>query len=150
MARGTRGHRASTGKRDASAIARLGPSVDPLLSYVVGEAHSLPDFVSPPAVRSIPLSEIEDRRFFDPQPDRFPRGVRRWKAALASYLSRPAVHPTRGRAVFLPAEQFFKVPETVALCARRKSRREVLHALKRAGRGVAKPRRTWRSELKCR
>jgi len=40
--------------------------------------------------------------------------------------------------------------DPVSICVRRSQRREVIHALRKAGRGGGKPpRRTWRSKIKC-
>lgn len=115
--------------------------------------YSISSLLAPPSVPSspIPLSyPIEDRRQYYPEPDFGPalsfgsipaevtsRPIRRsQKATLRSYLS--------------PEVQAFKLPRGVAICIRRKQRREVLFAKKRtrSGRGRSK-RRNLFSGVSC-
>lgn len=92
--------------------------------------------------RPLDLLAIEDRRTFHPaRMFRAPLSVSR--RAFAKVVARP------NRA--LHRETFsFAVPQKVALCVRRKERREVLHALKRtrSGGGRSKRRNAW-SAVKC-
>lgn len=55
------------------------------------------------------------------------------------------------RAVSVPQGVQFGSPETVAICVRRRTRREVLHALRRVGKGsrVRTRRRRWYSDIRC-
>lgn len=53
-------------------------------------------------------------------------------------------------ALYEPDFQAFAVPDRVLICVRRKRRKEVLHALKKTGKGGQKrPRRNWYSDVTC-
>ncbi|UDN67859.1 hypothetical protein [robinz microvirus RP_152] len=90
---------------------------------------------------------VDDRRFFDPAgPLRpaysFGRDARRLIAK-----SSPV---GRTRNDTLSARVGFAVPERVAVCVRRKQRKEVIHALDRAGGGGSRRRRRNRySDVDC-
>lgn len=95
------------------------------------------------------LREIEDRRLFNPDPARAPKGLRTWvvpvvaKPPKAAPTAKPAVRPKVTRLAF-------KSPLGVAICVRRKIRRSVIHALGKAGKGSKRPRRrnAW-SDVRC-
>ena len=109
--------------------------------------------LSSPTVQSLRL--YEDRREFHPEgrnrPARsFTRHVHRLRAVTPSKgtrRSRSVVHDVwRG----VPHRIGFVRPERVLVCVRRKMRREVIHALKKNGKGGGKkPRLNWRSKIKC-
>lgn len=150
--RGSRGSRTirSDAKRD-----------DPIRSL---ERSALPSLPSRwvPAEPLADLREVEDFREWHPDPD---HGA----VTLGGNWARVVVHPRpfvarskpiyawRGLPVGLqpPVGLKFESPLKVVTCVRRKVRREVIHALaklrkkKKPGRGGAKHRRTWRSEIKC-
>lgn len=85
------------------------------------------------------LNEVEDRRTYKPggQVNQPPAS------------SRKTVAPTKLTNVAIPTFAF-KAPPHVAMCVRRKTRDEVLHALKKTGKGSGRPRRfnPW-SKTKC-
>lgn len=103
------------------------------------------------------MRQTEDRRTWTPHKPRPARTVTgnrsSFKRALG--IARVALDPGRrvARAINTPAQgliQSFNVPGRVMVCVRRKIRREVLHALGRAGKGGGKKRRRneW-SNVKC-
>ncbi|QXP44321.1 MAG: hypothetical protein [Arizlama microvirus] len=92
------------------------------------------------SVRSY-LSEVEDRRTFHPggRVNRPPTSPRR---RLVKINIKPTMHS--------PVVQSFHAPSHVAVCVRRKTRDEVLHALKKTGRGSGRPKRFNQfSKVKC-
>lgn len=94
-----------------------------------------------------PLTLLEDRRLFHPEPD----------------LTRPALSfDGRHQRLEVPREVRelsnrvgpihqvgFAGARRVAVCVRRQRRREVLHALKKMGRGGGRRRRNQWSDIKC-
>lgn len=91
-----------------------------------------------PPPRTTPLQEIEDRRRWHPAKYLAPAQTlsRRDQRRLVE-RSRPT-----GWAEAFPSLRLgFAVPKKVAVCVRRKSRREVIHALKLTGKGGAARRR---------
>lgn len=97
------------------------------------------------------LSDIADGRLWHPDPAGTvysPAGTRvksRLRDAGKAYRRFRA--QTKAIRVF----SHYNPAETAIVCARRKIRREVFHALikKRRGSGGGKPRRTFRSTIKC-
>lgn len=123
-----------------SLTVRLSPSARPL--------------VAPSPSRTI-LQDIEDRRTFHPLGNARPA---RFSTGGPSHLTtkdRPAHDRFAGIRKFnsgTKAAVVFAAPDNVAICVRRKSRREVLFAKRRAGKGGARrraPRRNWFSAIKC-
>lgn len=100
------------------------------------------------------LRLIEDRRTFYPEPHRPARSLRRAADATVTVRSVPSKAPTKVRPradLFFAPEAFaFKSPRHVLICIRRKMRREVLHALRKAGKGgMRHPRRNAWSDVHC-
>lgn len=95
-----------------------------------------------------PLKDVEDRRTWHPVGPFRP----------ARQLGGHPVHPVN---VNKPKNQKFKrqlpfglkfaVPENTVICVRRKRRKEVLHALKKTGkgRGRKRPTKNWYSKIGC-
>lgn len=127
-----RSRRSSPGERDASDIANLG-----LLDGL------------PFAGSVAPLLEVEDRRQFTPAVYRPARTFRGWARLGLSGSARPnRVKPARvdlGRVSF-------SAPGSTVICVRRSRRREVLHALRKTGRGSGggRKRRNEFSSVSCR
>lgn len=96
------------------------------------------------------LSLIEDRRTFNPA-EYYPKGTSKLSSEIGiAPVKRSGVK--RGKNVAFQPDIFrFKMPEKVALCVRRKSRREVLFALRKTGKGsrMVKRRRNRYSEISC-
>lgn len=150
MARRRRKRRDDSRERDASPIARrsLRPSTIVVRSFVE------PD-----------LSFVEDRRRFDPEGDYAPArsASRRDQARILDSLTSPIPDPGRAgqlRSIARPKRSAsffnsrsvfqFAVPRKVALCVRRKRRKEVLFAKRRTGKGARTPkRRNYWSEISC-
>lgn len=94
------------------------------------------------------LTPVEDRRQYHPlnvfRPARTVFGSKVGPLRVA----RPSAGATRKR---LPIGVRFDVPAQVAVCVRRKRRKEVLHALKRVGKGSGggKRRRNFWSGVQC-
>lgn len=131
MAIRSRGNRpSSTSQRDAV----LGR--DPLFSS--------PRLLGLDQARAI-VRAIEDRRTFHPLRELRPaRATRRASA-------RTVVSPAKLAGRFPPTGLSFSVPRDVAVCVRRKTRREVIFAFKKAGKGsrARKRRRNAFSDKRC-
>lgn len=107
--------------------------------------------IATPVLRNTVLSELEDRRQFHPLSDVRPaRGLTKNDSLL--YV-RPVGDRVSGRKdkKWRPETFNFSVPKNVAICVRRKQRREVLFALKRTGKGarVRRRRRNYYSDVSC-
>lgn len=106
------------------------------------------------------LSDVEDRRLFHFEGPNRPALLDDGTLARVHVVDRPKnrnrVKPRAfrfGPKIYSQTKAIvaFEEPERVAVCVRRKARREVLFAKKRAGRGgMRKPRRTWLSKISCR
>lgn len=122
------------------------PSLDSLLSPTI--SYIKPSAVVITTIRPAPPSSVltpqSDRRFYNP--NRF--------AVHATPRAASQLVPARGTMAtrVLSPRVMFAAPSNVALCVRRRMRREVLHALNlthKAGRS-GKPRRYNRySQVKC-
>jgi len=89
------------------------------------------------------LSELEDRRVNYPSTSR-PIQTVRANVKLLPNRSNP-FYPNQ-----VPAFLRFDVPENVIICARRKIRKQVMHAFNNSGRGgQRKPRRNNNSDIRC-
>lgn len=89
------------------------------------------------------LREVEDRRTFHP-------ARIRTAAPIFSRSSTRLVAPRSVRGAFPSSKVGFAVPHDVAICVRRKQRKEVLHAKGRAGGKVSRfRRRNEFSNVKC-
>lgn len=113
------------------------------------QIQPLRPFVTPQPPK--PLSYLEDRRAFHPNKlDRPAMSVRRADATLRvsppkpSALAKPSTHN------LLPVQIGFKQPKGVAVCVRRKIRREVIFATRNTGKGskARRHRNEW-SDIKC-
>lgn len=130
----------------ARSRSRYGTNVSPTARQ---QFSSLASLLSALNVRPVPrpvsfLSQVEDRRRYDPS------GFFRRAQGLSLLASRVRLKRQSGfnrRDVFK-----FSIPNNVAVCVRRKQRREVLHAFNRAGAGARARvrRRTYQSEVSCR
>lgn len=99
------------------------------------------------------LTEIEDRRLWDPEgPDRSPR-----TSVVGPSGGRLRVAPSRPRSprlysptTMINAGVSFLNGRELAVCLRRKVRREVLHALRQKPKGGGGSRkRNWMSNISC-
>lgn len=100
----------------------------------------LPTVVIPPL--RLPL--IEDRRRFHP--------LREYRPAMSLRRSdaRVVIDRPRQRPFSFPDVFRFQVPRRVAICVRRKRRREALFALNRTGKGSRAPKsRNYWSDVSC-
>lgn len=100
--------------------------------------------LSPSRVLRSVVSSLEDRRRWEPSVTRAPRSVSREARRIV------AVAPTSSeirRGFSFPDRVGFKVPYLVSICAKRKTRKEVMIAKRRKGRGGAK-RNVW-SDVQC-
>lgn len=104
------------------------------------------------------VARLEDRRLF--HPDLLPtRGARPPASVFraARVLVERSRTPRRSLGAFRPARGFqpgrlsFAEPDLVSLCAKRKIRKQVLHAKGKTGAGVRKrrPRRNFWSSISC-
>jgi len=91
---------------------------------------------------------IEDRRTYHPLG--FFRPARSFSGADAPPVV-PAPTPRNKPRASIARGLKFPVPNEVLVCVRRKQRKEVLHALKKVGRGRGggRKRRTWWSGISC-
>lgn len=106
--------------------------LDPLPALPSDPVSSLDDFMQP-------LIPNDQRLFSFGDPERYTLDVGQTANSIG------VERPTR-----LPAQVRFADPAQVAICVRRKERREVLHALRyvRKGKGGSR-RRNWASKIKC-
>lgn len=105
-------------------------------------------------VRDLPTwsdaRDIEDRRDFHPL-DVF-RPARTWSGQDAPPVTPSKVSGGGNRSrAFVAKGLSFRVPDDVLVCVRRKQRKEVLHALRKVGRGRGggRKRRNWWSSITC-
>jgi len=117
----------------------------------VNTSYAAPTFTYRPLLPSLQLNLLEDRRRYYPDDFRPPAAVYRsatQPVARPSYSKRPGVkysfRPTQTKAVVA-----FRAPEAVAVCVRRKMRKEVLHAKGKAGGKVRKPKFNSLSKYRC-
>lgn len=138
-------------QRDDFSIAR--DLADDTLELARG---SLLDTLDGSTVVRSPLVEVEDNRYFHPAgPYRPVRSSRRFTVPVIASIgdsSRPrSPFPSdRGRLFGSSPIYAFKAPRGVAVCVRRKSRKEVMHALGFAGGKTSKRRRrNMNSDIRC-
>lgn len=107
---------------------------------------SLSSFLSSPLPETV--LEVEDRRLWHPEPDL----VQGLSKLAPTVVAKPAKARPGGRTGPSPDVFKFAVPEKVAVCVRRKQRREVIFAKGRAGKGAKARyrRRNDRSNVSCR
>lgn len=97
------------------------------------------------------LAEIEDRRQWHPEePFQVARSVARVSDAFTVAVPLPATKSRRG-SFFTPDKFRYAVPEKVAVCIRRKERREVLFAKRKTGKGSrrVRRRRNYQTAVSC-
>lgn len=130
---------ARRGSKDRGQRDDISPSLEDLLA-------PLPD-LSVPLLSVLPsgpvaLTEIEDRRVFDPE--------RAYRPAL-SFSGNQAPANRIPRADRTWSTIGFNDPATAVICARRKTRREVMFATRRRrrGGGGGRRRRNWWSNVRC-
>lgn len=123
-------------------------SEDPSVFPTAISIRSLAPLVRDSLFDRLDFRPVEDRRTYHPlaaaRPARIVTGhpVRR-------HVVRPAV---KYRSPFFPSSRIrFAVPKRTLICIRRKTRREVLHALSKVGRGrgSGRKRRNYHSEVTC-
>lgn len=93
------------------------------------------------------MREIEDRRLFNPDPLKPARSIRGRGVSI-----QPKAETKRRKVVAWSNPQFaFKAPKATLVCLRRSIRKEVIHALKKAGkRGKGRRRRRNQfSDVRC-
>lgn len=117
--------------------------------YIANPRLHVPRITTPRPIRLTPLQLVEDRRTWHPD-GRIHRPIR------MTTTQRPRLKPVAFSAPkfknTLPTKIGFDVPRKVAICVRRKQRKEVLHALKKTGRsggGRKKARRNIHSDIHC-
>lgn len=116
------------------------------------EVRRRPDFAVPDSLLDRILTEpvtlsLEDRRIYNPMRELAPPRAYPRDAARITVKSSPA---RSQRYDTLSARVGFAVPERVAMCVRRKQRREVIHALRKNGSGGSRRRRrTIWSDVDC-
>lgn len=127
------------GKHRANAHGTARSQPDRYREFLGAVTGRLPDLelgLSPalPLVRS-PSLEVEDHRLFNPDPYASPRSTR-------SRATRIVAKSGSGSRYARQSEQpYFASPRNVIICHRRKTRKEVLHAYGKTGKGSGKPRR---------
>lgn len=154
MARGSRSN-TSAGTRAYSTT----PTFQALTRQVL--SSPLPSSPVFPSVFDGPLSELEDRRVWHPDPEqgsltiggRFASVTVHQRPLIARSQTFTRLGFGRGIPVGLqvPVGVRFAHSFDVINCVRRKVRRQVLHARRKTGSGVKRknPRHTWRSAIWC-
>jgi len=96
------------------------------------------------------LREYEDRRSFHPEGDYAPAksfSQSRHRLTVKKLRQHRAAPSLK---TYSPSFVAFEQPNKVLICVRRKIRKEVLHAFRKAGRsGQRRPRRSWFSAISC-
>lgn len=125
----------------------------------------LPLSLSPTRSSLIPphsfLRDLEDRRTWNPEGFKAPaRSLTSSRHRLKLVDKNVNVQNQKNRDRFANLRKFpsqtkaivaFEAPRSLAVCVRRSMRREVLHALKKAGKtGQKRPKRNWMSAISCR
>lgn len=125
-----------------------------------GPALTFPIFISPRSGRV--LSEIEDRRYWSPEPYTRPAASLRQprhRLQIAMGAQRPTIASAkRGYAIVpdyrpaLPVNLRFRGAQSVLVCIRRNQRREALFARGKAGKRAPRRRPKWSSysKISCR
>lgn len=115
------------------------------------DAFSPPRTLTPRVVQVRPvadLRQVEDRRAYHPLgPMRPPKA---WSGHAVTPVKPKTTHKKFQRQ--LPFGLQFAAPKETLVCVRRKRRKEVLHALKKTGKGAGrrkKPRRNFYSWISC-
>lgn len=140
-------------KRGYSRRRRVTPSnANRRLPTTVTSPRSLPyQYDLEDLIRSDRLTEIEDRRTYHPEGESRPaRSIS--KRAHRLELAKPVVSQWNElpgySGIYSPVA--FTQPHNVLVCIRRKQRKEVLHALNKAGKaGQKTPRRSAYSDIQC-
>lgn len=125
--------------RDPSAIARAVPALPRVT----------------PSLSPVDLSIFEDRRTYHPERAYRPARTFSGPAARPVLTDKPAKpSPFQSLRKFsrqTKAKLTFQAPDHTLICVRRHRRKEVLHALRKAGkRGQRKPKRNFYSAIACR
>lgn len=132
----------------------------------VSTPHSITSFAARPRGPSFGVAPLAfrppvlgDGRHFHPAPNFAPAFTLRGGIASVGLGDRPAITKKLNRSGLYPRPghsqtrgiRVFSAPESVSVCVRRKRRKEVLHALKKAGRGgpQRKRRRSQWSHVSC-
>lgn len=102
---------------------------------------------------SSPLNEVSDGRYWHPDPAHRANKLDGSYATKLELVDRPPT-PLQKRYGYRPHNQTkailaFADPQSVVHCIRRKTRKEVLFALKRTGGAGGKRRRHWHSNVRC-
>lgn len=109
--------------------------------------HALPQMVSRSIKRpSLDLRIVDDRRRFHPNPF-----IRPAVSVVRRADTKLVVSPIRRqtKVLRLPDKVAFAVPRNIALCVRRKVRKEVIFATSGGGAGKRRPRRNQFSDVRC-
>lgn len=128
----------SKGRTRSSKSNFLQPSAKPL---TFAKPIRLPRLTQLP---SVTLKTIEDRRTHYPDPytrpaASLPRSASR--LVVSPNVNKPYVKTKPTHPGAIPTGVSFAVPDRVAICVRRNRRKEVLHALKRVGKGSGRSKR---------
>lgn len=93
---------------------------------------------------------LADRRVFSPEPDHI-RPALRLSGQPARIVSTPIPRKSTPKAILPKLHNLsFKLPQSVSICVKRNTRKEVLHATKVAGKiGLRKPKRNAFSNISC-
>lgn len=117
----------------ARAAARSGPLVSPAPIVKIRPLPARPQVTPPPG---------HDGRLFDPRPA-LSRPYRRVSGQPARVVAPPVRKRATGRvsasSLYVPAALLFSQPRGVAVCVRRKERREVIFATRKAGANRYRP-----------
>lgn len=101
-----------------------------------------------PLAQPSSLQLIEDRRLYHPLDDFRPARKTSGHPVEPVTVKKTPLNKSRA---FLAHGLSFHAPNRVVICVRRKQRKEVLHALKKVGRGKGhgRKRRNWYSKIGC-
>lgn len=119
------------------------------------ERVSPPRSLTPPLLRELAsptaLRLVEDRRAHHPLQEFRPARQVSGHPVKPHVIKRSTNNHVLGRHLPIPLKVQFAEPKRTAICVRRGQRKEVLHALKKTGRGRGggRKKRNWYSDVSC-
>jgi len=116
----------------------------------VATRHRVHDLPIRPIRRSVPLPLLEHQDFRQWHPAPLSKPLRRLGGASARLKVATPARPVGGPVTFPYHKVAFRDATRVVLCVRRQVRRQIIHALGKAGGKVRRPRFNRNSQVSCR
>lgn len=145
---------ARRGKRDGRRDVSIDFTTPSLTAPNIPVVRTVPRIVRVPSPKLSRLILIEDRRVWSPETRFKPtqKGLQRYTSlrtvsGVPTYRLKAKASPR----LSVPRGIAFAEPHRLVLCVRRKQRKQVLHALRKTGKGVKRrnPKRNYWSSISC-